>query len=316
MRFLYSIACEPGHFEEWGHDLLGMFATIAVTSSNRELRRMAWSMGHERALAWRSLHPHPPPGADAEEVFELMAGSDAAERLGVSDGGMRRELRAAAARFTAIDYYGFDPAAESPPADIPNECGQCSIQNARGARRCARCGQALTFRSRYGVWLDALIGTYTADRYGVTLGAHYLDVLHWLPAMRPYPQAGQAGHYEATYAITHVIYTLNDYSANRLSPDCLPDEFDFLHTNLPASIDRHNPEAVGEYLDTLGAFGLTLADSTVRSGVEYLLSAQNPDGSWGDRASPDAYRRYHPTWTAIDGLREYRWGKMLPCVEP
>jgi len=33
-----------------------------------------------------------------------------------------------------------------------------------------------------------LIDTYTGDRTGITLGAHYVDVLHWLPSLRPYPE--------------------------------------------------------------------------------------------------------------------------------
>jgi hypothetical protein len=41
--------------------------------------------------------------------------------------------------------------------------------------------------------------------------------------------------------------------------------------------------------------------------VEYLLATQNADGSWGDAEAKDIYRRYHPTWTAIDGLRDYKW---------
>jgi hypothetical protein len=28
---------------------------------------------------------------------------------------------------------------------------------------------------------------------------------------------------------------------------------------------------------------------------------------------PDPYARYHPAWTAIDGLRDYRWPQVLPC---
>jgi hypothetical protein len=33
----------------------------------------------------------------------------------------------------------------------------------------------------------------------------------------------------------------------------------------------------------------------------------------------DTYQRYHPTWTAIDGLRDYRWrGERLsfPRIKP
>jgi len=35
-----------------------------------------------------------------------------------------------------------------------------------------------------------------------------------------------------TYAITHLIYTQNDYGMYRLSPDAMPQEFDFLRANI------------------------------------------------------------------------------------
>ncbi len=63
-------------------------------------------------------------------------------------------------------------------------------------------------RSRYDVWSDALITTYTGDIYGVTLGAPYREVLKWIPAMRPYPpraQTSMAEFYNVAYAITHVV---------------------------------------------------------------------------------------------------------------
>jgi hypothetical protein len=60
------------------------------------------------------------------------------------------------------------------------------------------------------------------------------------------------------------------------------------------------------------SFGLPEDHSLILKGVQYLLAEQNPDGSWGDTEAEDIYERYHPTWTAIDGLREYAWrGKRL-----
>ena len=35
------------------------------------------------------------------------------------------------------------------------------------------------------------------------------------------------------------------------------------------------------------------------------VRSQNKDGSWGDVTDKDIYQRYHPTWTAVDGLRDY-----------
>ncbi len=94
---------------------------------------------------------------------------------------------------------------------------------------------------------------------------------------------------------------------------CFAEEFEHLNANLRQAITEQDPETMGEYLDSLRSFGLTLRDPLVRTGFEYLLSAQNDDGSWGDTKDPDPYGRYHPTWTAIDGLRDYRWTRVLPC---
>jgi hypothetical protein len=68
-----------------------------------------------------------------------------------------------------------------------------------------------------------------------------------------------------------------------------------------------DPETMGEFLDTLKSFGLPEDHPLIVKGLSYLLSHQNPDGSWGDVEAEDIYERYHPTWTAIDGLREYAW---------
>jgi len=57
----------------------------------------------------------------------------------------------------------------------------------------------------------------------------------------------------------------------------------------------------------LRGFGMTTRDPLIQRGFSLLLSAQNPDGSWGDPKDRDVYNRYHPTWTVIDGLRDYNW---------
>ena len=97
-------------------------------------------------------------------------------------------------------------------------------------------------RNRYDVWSDALINTYTGDIYGVTLGAHYPDVLRWISAMRPYPARKTltlAAFYDVAYAITHVIYTLNNYGMYRLSPAWLPQPPPFGDSTQPS----HRPFA-------------------------------------------------------------------------
>jgi len=41
--------------------------------------------------------------------------------------------------------------------------------------------------------------------------------------------------------------------------------------------------------------------------MDYLMSCQNADGSWGDPEADDMYCRYHPTWNRYHGLRDYAW---------
>ena len=77
---------------------------------------------------------------------------------------------------------------------------------------------------------------------------------------------------------------------------------------------------LGEFMDTLKSLGATNDDPRIRTGMEYLLSHQNRDGSWGDVDEEDIYDRYHPTWSGITGLSEYRWrggeGLSFPEVKP
>ena len=197
LQFMYRYARQPDTFREWGHDLLSAFYNIAVTSGSAELRQVAWNMGRERALEWRRLHRSVPPDSDPTEVTDLIWGTDTAERLGVPDPRLREELRRAAARFTVIDYLGFNPAVEPPPTDLPEPCGKCGRRNARGATVCARCGSKLSIYNRYALFQDALIDTFACDQAGISLGAHYRDVLRWLPAMRPWPvrEAGNSADY-------------------------------------------------------------------------------------------------------------------------
>ena len=308
LEFIYRTACDREHFENYGHDYLGCFHCIASTSKDGRLCGIARRMGRERARYWRREHAKLTPESDADEVANLVFGSYAADQLGVPDKTFKENLRAAAQRFGPHDYLGFDPAHEPPATDLPDEC-KCGAQNKRGRKTCHRCKRSLYVLSPYAVWVDALTRSYMGERYGVKLGASLHDVVKWLPAMRPYPthDGDDTDFYWALYAVTHVIYTLNDYSLFRLSRRHLPDEYAFLKLNLRHFIDMKDAESTGELLDTLKSFGLTETHPLIIEGTDFLLAQQNSDGSWGDTSAKDIYERYHPTWTAIDGLREYAW---------
>jgi hypothetical protein len=310
LRFIYRTACDQKNFADFGEDYLWCLYSIGATSRDPDLARLALSMGRERAAFWQREHPALPSHANAEELSNLLFGAYASEKLRLPDERLKEQIRQAAPLHPVADYLAFDPAREPPPGDVPNPCRRCSKMSPRGATICRHCGAPLTMRSRYDILCDALVTTYTGDRYGVTLGAPYSAVVRWLPALRPYrgrESGANPEYYDIVYAVTHVVYTQNDYSLFRLSPRSLPDEFAFLKSNLSEAIALRDPETMGELLDCLKSFGLTKDDPLLRTGTDYLLSSQNPDGSWGAMKTDDMYLRYHPTWTAVDGLRDYKW---------
>ena len=319
MEAIYRAACNPATFDLYGHDLLICFQTIAATSEDESLRRMSRRMGRERALAWRQMYPTLPRELDGDNIPHLIFGSNAADRLGVRDPALKAALRRAAPRFTGHDYYWFDAANEPPPVDVPDIC-KCGEVNPRGQTRCMTCRKRLRMQSRYGVWCVALTRTSTGDRYGVRVGARFAEVIKWLPQMRPYQprEPDNRDFSDSIYAVTHVVYTLNGYGHYRLAPRWLPDEFEFLRASQKEAFAANDADMMGEFLDALQAFGMDDRDPAIRAGIDFLLAAQNPDGTWGDPNAEDYYR-YHATWTAVDGLREHRWrgqGLSFPKLRP
>lgn len=315
-RFLLRFARRPRHFREWGSDFLNYFYVVADTAADAPLRRWARAEGGELARRWRRLNPTIPAGADAETVYDLVYGSLYADLLGARHPGFKTRLKKAARRFPASDFLSFDPAAEPPPADVPEAC-RCGLWNERGRKTCAECRRRLKMTGRYLLWYVALIRTYMADAYGVSLGASYADVLRWLPSMRPYPaSSSDADFWDAAYAVTHVVYTLNDYDRYRLRPAWLPREFAFLKKHFAGLIEGRDPETAGEFMECLKCFGLSDRSPRVRAGTDFLLASQNADGSWGKTDGEDAYRNYHPTLAAAGGLMEVRWrGERLAFPE-
>lgn len=290
LDFVYRSASVPANFRADGDDYVWCLFTIANTAADPALARAARTMARERARAWRRAHRTVPPAASADEIADTVSGALAADRLGIRDDGFKAQLRAAARRFTAMDYLRFDPLTEPPPSNVP---------------ACDGCAESA---SRYDIFTSALVVTYFGDAYGIRLGASYRDVLRWLPRMRPYPTSN-AEFGDAFFAVSHVVYTLNGYGAKRIAPRLLPAEVALLRRGLAAGIAARDAETVGEGLDTLAAFGVRRDDRLIRRGIAFLIASQRPDGTWGD--SRDSYTRYHSAWTGIDGLRTYRFASEL-----
>jgi len=321
LDFLYRFACDPAHFAECGSDFVNFFHFVATRAADAEMRRVARRMGRERARRWRLDNPSVPAAADADDLFYFVFGADSADRLGLRDAAFKNQLRRALRRFHVGRYLGFDPVSEPPPENVPDRC-RCDLWNTRGRKKCRGCGRRLRMINRYQVWYVALIRTYIAACYGLSLGAHYRHVLKWLPHMRPYGASLDPEHadfYDTVFAVTHVVYTLSDYDARRLSPAWLPDEYEFIRENLRVVVDLDDAEMAGEFLDTLRSFGVGDAHPVIRAGTRYLLARQNPDGSWGDTDTDNIYFNYHTTLCAVGGLLDYRWrgeGLSFPWLRP
>lgn len=310
LRFIYRTALDRDNFAQYGSDYLWCFYTVGAGVSDAGVRRMARRMGVERARVWRQSHRRLPEQPSADALIDFAFGNDAAESLGLRDDALRDQIRRAAGRFSAADLMLFDPTREPPPSDVPEACEFDQTLNARGAKVCRRCGRPLKMRTRYDVWYDALITAYVGDRSGFRLGASYGDVLRWLPSLRPYRGSeggANADFYDTVYSLTHVVYTLNDYGQYRLPRSLLPAEFEFLKSNLREAVAQGDADMLGEFMDSLRAFGLSDADAEIRAGTDYLLAHQNPDGSWGDARERDVYLRYHPTWGGVAALSNYAW---------
>jgi hypothetical protein len=309
LDFIYRVARTKNGFGSYGKLLICCFALVGATSRDKSLRQLAKSRAKELAQRWSRAHAIVPPDASAQLVLDFILVRYALNRLGLSDAALTAEIRSAAGRFSAQDSLGFNPASEPPPSDLPYNC-ECGRENPRGRTFCKQCRKRLQIQSRYGVWMRALAATYVSGRCGINFGTSYLEVLKWLTTLRPYPKGADDDVEllrDAIYAVTHVVYALNDYGAYRLSPRLLPEEFHFLKANVASACEREDPEILGELLDSLKAFGLRDTHPLLTRGTKYLLQAQNEDGSWGDPDEENIRTRCHTTWTAIDGLRDYAW---------
>lgn len=306
LDFIYRFGQKQKCFGDYGSFLICCFALVAATSRNPKLRALARDRAKQFLRRWSRMHPVVTSDLNSDQLLECVLVNYAKRRLGLHDDVAA--IRLAARNFSPSDLLGFDPAAEPPPDDLPYPC-DCTFQNPRGRKTCKQCKQRLRIRSRYKVWMEALANTYVASRSGVVYGASYAEVLKWTPLMRPYPTADDEEEVlrDAIYAVTHIVYTLNNYGTYRLSPRWLPREFAFLKSNVAAACKRDDPEVLGELLDSLRAFGLSVRHPLIKRGVKYLLAAQNQDGSWGDPGEQNVRTRCHTTWTAIDGLRAYAW---------
>ena len=111
--------------------------------------------------------------------------------------------------YTAMDYYGWDPANESVPSTkTPERCTHCGLLNDRDKKMCFKCGKKLVMQSPYRIMSNALIHSFFAYKAGVVLGTPFINVLKHLPEFRPYKGHDMLeweDYFDQCYMITHVI---------------------------------------------------------------------------------------------------------------
>lgn len=309
LDFLVSYGAKPKNFAHYGTLVICCFALVAATSRSRQHRQKAKAFAIKFAQLWRRGHRSIPTNGSPDLLLEFLIVCYALGRIGKGNRLLKSQIATAAEKFTAQDLLGFDPVSESPPDDLPYVC-DCGKTNERGRQFCKQCRRRLFIQTRYRVWMEALAKTFMGERCGITYGASFAEVLKWLPVMRPYPSRTNSDEQkmaEALYAVTHLVYTLNDYNTRKLSRHSLTAECAFLRANVEVLRKQNDVELLGELIDSLKALGFPMSDPLIRRGERHLLANQNKDGSWGDFEVADAHARCHTTWTVIDALRTYNW---------
>ncbi len=322
LGYLERIAGQAAVLSRLGSGFLYCTAFMATTAADPLLVRRARRLAMRALSARNDVWNQPLEPTTSDELAELVHGHLAGHRLGIRFPRRVAGLRDHAARFDATSLLGWTPGKEPPPVGLRSrcECGWCSPARAATCRN-PDCREPLVLQSRRRTWCLALVAAYCGERLGVRLGGRFAEVLAWLPELPDYPtpQRGLGGFYDAAYAVTHVVYTLNDFGRHQLDPAWLPREYEFLRRHLEYVIDLDDPDLLGEFLDTLRAFGSADDHPAIRAGMLRLLAGQNRDGSWGSTDDGDPYRRFHATWAAIDGLRDFAWrgqGLSFPALLP
>ena len=143
------------------------------------------------------------------------------------------------------------------------------------------------------------------DNYG-TVMAECANI----PLLHKY---GDDAYHDQNYYATHVLLALNRYGQEALRPSAIGDRI-FFYLTEQYDIVRNKVgdlDLLCEYLYCFRQFA-PRGVQFVREGEGYVMSLQNPDGSWGTEEDfeGDPYDRFHPTWTAItllvqaDGTRQ------------
>ena len=283
--------------------------------------RHAYKVAIRLASEWRARTTkgfrHLPPRVPPEELLDLMQGVYSLECLGLSEPSLRAQLLERCAAWGAADFFKYDPTQGEPPKGLREAC-MCGARPPAGSSHCPSCRRPTIPMSRFDVWLEALVWSFHGCRMRIGLGACFFDVLRQVCGAFAalYPQRDKLRekdkHY-LTYAITHVIYALNNFDERSLPPSLFPPTVpDFLREQLRAAIKADDPDLAGELLDCLKCIGAGGGDDA-RAAERFLLSSQSAaDGGWVCKGEVDLYSRYHASLVAVAALMDHSYAAHGP----
>jgi hypothetical protein len=306
--FIAAFATNKINLRDYAADILFFFYHLATTTDDPMIKNKALSRGRKVASHWRELQSVP---KEITRLFHTLVAEQAATDLGIKDRSFRLRLHGKISLELIIEFLGFDPVNQAPPENLTDQCQLCKIQNRPGRVYCVSCRKKLTKLSRYDVWLNAIVITHHLHKNMLLGGELLTHVLKWIEQMRPYPTEPiklQAEAWEASYAITHIIYAITNYSHRQISKHGLQVEYRYLENACQQAMANNDMDLLGECVDGLRSFKQSKQPVWLSNVQQYILLQQNQDGSWGNMDDPP-HRRMHTTWTSIDAIRSYAWAE-------
>ena len=263
-----------------------------ASTEERHALRVATSLAQEWRKRVSGISRYMPPRVPAAELLNLMQGLYSLDMLGIGDPVLHAQLHERAGAWRTADFLKYDPAAGEPPSSVRERC-VCSSLVPEGAAECPSCRRPAVPMSPFDTWLEALIWTFHGCRMRIGLGACFFDVLRQVCNAfgRLYPRRHKLSekdrHY-LTYALTHVIYALNNFDERSLEPSLFPPMVPaFLREQLHAAMKADDPDLAGELLDCLKCLGQG-GDASTTAAEKFLVARQSvADGGWVCKGEAD-----------------------------
>ena len=284
-----------------GSDILIPFYVPPLGAARAsEEERHALKVATELALVWRGRNRgrRLTSGTPPSELLDLMQGVYTLECLGMADGSrdLRQQLEERCAAYGVEDFLRFDPAVGEPGGAVREVC-LCGARPQAGARECPACRRPAVPMSRFDVWLEALVWTFHGCRMRIGLGACFFTVLQQLGQAfcELYPlreRLSQKDSHYLCYALTHVIYALNNFGERSLPASLFPAPVvGFLCEQLQRAMAADDPDLAGELLDCLKCLGVT---HQVTRHAERFLVARQSQGDAGPNPNPNPNPQPYP----------------------